>query len=56
MMVLFDVFKCLIRGIISHPLLNVYIKRTHKAQKQVTTKITISIKDEYHAQSKEPSH
>ena len=25
MMVLFDVFKCLIRGIISHPLLTVYI-------------------------------
>ena len=56
MMVSFDVFKCLIRYNVSHPLLTVYIKPTHQAQKQVTTKITISIIDEYHRRSKEPSH
>ena len=56
MMVCLMFFKCQIRGIVSHPLPTVYIKRKHQAQKQATTKITISIIDEYHGQSKEPSH
>ena len=47
MMVLFDVFKCLVARIDLF-LTTVYIKRTHQAMKPVTTKITISIIDEFH--------
>ena len=42
-------FKCLIRFLW-------FIKRKHQTQKQVTTKITISIIHIYHGRSKEPSH